>query len=151
MIERSVKAFVKHQIPFLNMYPAMIRMAVLVMTCSSPRGPRVSFGVLGTPQPVLSGRSCERTSRSVWPPQSCLGIHLRCLCPISGRFLKLCSRSFSNAVGLKDEIDTLSSRVVMLEKLFEDPASDEKETAHRDGLIMYATGLRSGWILKICQ
>ena len=35
----------------------------------------------------------------------------------------------------------------MLEKLFKEPTSDEKETKRREELTMYASGLCSGWIL----
>jgi len=44
-------------------------------------------------------------------------------------------------------VDILCLRVATLEKFFEEPVSDEKEAKHRDGLSMYASGLRSGIIL----
>ena len=53
-----------------------------------------------------------------------------------------------NTVGVKDKIEILLSRIATLEKLFEQPASDEKETKLREGLSMYASGLRLDWILK---
>jgi len=61
----------------------------------------------------------------------------------------LCSRSSSDAVDVKGKINTLCSRVVALEKLFEKPACDGREKKRREGLLMYASGLRSGWTLKV--
>ena len=43
---------------------------------------------------------------------------------------------------MKDKIEILRSRVAVLEELFGQPASDEKETKHREQLLMYASGLR---------
>jgi hypothetical protein len=36
----------------------------------------------------------------------------------------------------------LRARIAKLEKIFEKPASDEKETKRREGLLMYASGPR---------
>ena len=52
---------------------------------------------------------------------------------------------------MKDKIEVLRSRIAILEKLFEQPASDEKETKLREELLMYASGLRLDWILKPSQ
>ena len=54
-------------------------------------------------------------------------------------------------VAVKDKIEILRSRIAMLEKLFEEPASDGKETERREGLLTYASGFYSDWILKPCQ
>ena len=45
-----------------------------------------------------------------------------------------------NAVAVKDKIEMLLSRIVTLEKLFEQVASDGKEKKLREGLSMYASG-----------
>ena len=45
-------------------------------------------------------------------------------------------------VAVKDKIEVLRSRIAKLEEIFEKPASDEKETKRREGLLMYASGLR---------
>ena len=48
---------------------------------------------------------------------------------------------------MKDKIEILLPRIAALEKLFEQPAGDEKETRRREGLLMYAIGLHSEWML----
>jgi hypothetical protein len=69
----------------------------------------------------------------------------------------LCSRPFSDrshlqkTIAVKDKIEILRSRIAMLEKLFEEPASDGKETERREGLLTYASGFCSDWMLKPCQ
>ena len=45
-----------------------------------------------------------------------------------------------NTAGVKDKIEILLLRIATLEKLFGQPASDEKETKLREGLSMYASG-----------
>ena len=52
---------------------------------------------------------------------------------------------------MKDKIEVLRSRIAILEKLFEQPASDEKDTKLREGLLMYASRLRSDWVLNPSQ
>ena len=52
---------------------------------------------------------------------------------------------------MKDKIEVLRLRIATLEKVFEQPASDEKETKHREELLLYASGLRSDWMLKLFQ
>ena len=52
---------------------------------------------------------------------------------------------------MKDKIEVLRLRIATLEKLFEQPASDEKEMKRREELLMYASGLRSDWVLKLSQ
>ena len=52
-----------------------------------------------------------------------------------------------NTVDVRDKMDALCSRIATLEKRFEKPASDEKETKRREELSMYANGLHSGWML----
>jgi len=53
-----------------------------------------------------------------------------------------------NTVDVKDRIGALCTRIATLEKLFEKPAGDEKETERREELSVYASRLYSGWILK---
>ena len=53
-----------------------------------------------------------------------------------------------NAAAVKDKIAILLPRIATLEKLFEQPASDEKETKLREGLLMYADALRLDRMLK---
>ena len=52
---------------------------------------------------------------------------------------------------MKDKIEVLRLRIATLEKLFEQPASDEKEMKRREELLMYASSLRSDWMLKLSQ
>ena len=56
-----------------------------------------------------------------------------------------------NTAAVKDKIEVLRLRIATLEKLFEQPASDEKEMKRREELLMYASGLRSDWMLKLSQ
>ena len=56
-----------------------------------------------------------------------------------------------NTVAVRDKITILCSRIVALEKLFEQPASDEKETKLREELLRYASNARSEWVLKPSQ
>ena len=62
--------------------------------------------------------------------------------------LTLCSRPleqlhFQNTVAVKEKIEILRSRITTLERLFEQPTSDEKEIKLREVLSMYASGPRS--------
>ena len=52
---------------------------------------------------------------------------------------------------MKDKIEVLRLRIATLEKLFEQPASDEKDTKLREGLLMYASRLRLDWVLNPSQ
>ena len=56
-----------------------------------------------------------------------------------------------NTAAVKDKIEVLRLRIATLEKVFEQPASDEKEMKRREELLMYASGLRSDWMLKLSQ
>ena len=66
------------------------------------------------------------------------------LCEIYQVRLVICSRPGilqshpQNTAAVKDKIEVLLLRIAALEKLFEQPASDEKETRRREGLSMYA-------------
>ena len=63
-------------------------------------------------------------------------------------FKAICQRShLQNTAAVKDRIEILLSRIASLEKLFKQPAGDEKESKRREGVSMYAISLRSGQIL----
>ena len=54
-----------------------------------------------------------------------------------------------NTLIVKDKIEVLHSRIAVLEKLFGRPASDKRETKRREGLLMYASSLCPGSMLKL--
>jgi len=63
-------------------------------------------------------------------------------------FKAICQRScLQNTAAVKDKIEILLSRIASLEKLFEQPAGNEKESKRREGVLMYAISLCSGQTL----
>ena len=89
-------------------------------------------------------RSREGGSGSVHPTQSCLGVRIRRLRQLSGVFRRSgqgpALTIIQNTVAVKDKIRVLRLRIGTLEKHFEQPPSDEKETTLRETLLRYAGG-----------
>jgi hypothetical protein len=59
--------------------------------------------------------------------------------------------NLQKTVAVKDKIEVLRLRIAKLEEIFEKPASDEKETKRREGLLTYASGLRFDQMLTPSQ
>ena len=106
-------------------------------------------GVLGVPhlRSVSRGGRPKRLvpSKPSWKPSPSSIPYTRSVpVPLFKGFLR--PPHLQKTAAVKDKIEILCSRIDALEELFERPAGEEEETKRRNGLLTYASGLRSDWM-----